>query len=209
MGRTYDEVDETIGAWIARQPMFFVATAPLQADGHINVSPKGGNGTLRKLGPRRFAFLDLVGSGIETVAHLRENGRIVLMFCAFEGPPKVLRLHGTGRVLQSGDPDFQELLTAFDLTPELELTLRSIIDIDVTRISDSCGFGVPRMEFVEERRQLVRWALHQRRGHGDEWKTKFVAWNNLKSLDGLPGMDINISRNEQDESRLSSKGKAL
>lgn len=209
MGRTYPEVDEQIAAWIAEQPMFFVATAPLKPDGHVNVSPKGAKGTLRQLGPRKFAYLDLVGSGNETISHLRENGRIVMMFCAFDGPPKVLRLHGQGRVVQSHDPEFPELLTEFTLTPELEQTQRSIIVIDVTLISDSCGFVVPRMEFVEERQQLYRWAQHQQRGHGDEWKTKFAAYNNQTSLDGLPGLDINVQHNEEDAARLSSKGRAL
>ncbi len=209
MGRIYEEVDETIAAWIAEQPMFFVATAPLQDDGHVNVSPKGAKGTLQQIGPLQFAYLDLVGSGVETIAHLRENGRIVMMFCAFDGPPKVLRLHGQGRVVQPGDAEFPELLNAFDVTPELELTLRSIIVVDVTKISDSCGFVVPKMEFVEERRQLYRWAEHQQRGHGESWKTKFAAYNNLTSLDGLPGLDSVVQHDAQEAARLSSRGKAL
>lgn len=209
MGRTYPEVDEQIAAWIAGQPMFFVATAPLQADGHVNVSPKGAKGTLRQLGPRKFAYLDLVGSGNETISHLRENGRIVMMFCAFDGPPKVLRLHGRGRVVQPHEEEFPALLNEFTLTPELEQTLRSIIVIDVTLISDSCGFVVPRMEFVEERKQLYRWAQHQQRGHGEAWKTKFAAYNNQTSLDGLPGLDINVQHDEADAARFSSKGRAL
>ena len=97
MARTYDEIDDHMREWIARQPMFFVATAPLAGDGHVNVSPKGPAGTLRVLGPRRVAYLDYVGSGAETIAHLRENGRVVVMLCAFEGPPRIVRLHGRGR----------------------------------------------------------------------------------------------------------------
>src|SRR5215210_7124048 len=109
MARTYEQIDDTMREWIARQPMFFVATAPLAGDGHVNVSPKGPGGTLRVLGPARVAYLDLVGSGAETIAHLRENGRIVVMFCAFEGPPRIVRLHGHGRVTQLGEPDFDAL----------------------------------------------------------------------------------------------------
>src|SRR5258708_22825890 len=106
MGTVYDTIDDRLAAWIAAQPMFFVGTAPLSSDGHVNVSPKGPIGTFRVLGPREVAYLDYVGSGAETVAHLRENGRIVIMFCAFEGPPRILRLHGTGEVVPGGDPRY-------------------------------------------------------------------------------------------------------
>src|SRR6478672_12973734 len=136
MARTYDEIDDHLRGWIARQPMFFVASAPLAADGHINVSPKGPGGTLRVLGPRRVAYLDYVGSGAETIAHVRENGRIVVMFCAFEGPPKILRLHGRAEVL----PPDHELAAQFDSPQD---AVRSVIRIDVERIADSCGYGVP------------------------------------------------------------------
>src|ERR671916_1614753 len=104
MARTYDEIDARLAAWIARQRMFFVGSAPLGANGHVNVSPKGPIGTLRVLGPRRVAYLDYSGSGAETVAHLRENGRIVVMLCAFEGPPRIVRFHGTGAPVMAGDP---------------------------------------------------------------------------------------------------------
>ena len=110
MARTYDEIDDHLRAWIARQPMFFVGSAPLAGDGHINVSPKGPGGTLRVLGPRRVAYLDYVGSGAETIAHVRENGRVVVMFCAFEGPPRIVRLHGRGEYVLTDDPRFDELL---------------------------------------------------------------------------------------------------
>src|ERR687886_460226 len=106
MGRTYDELDDRLRDWIARQPMYFVGTAPLAGDGHVNVSPKGPIGTLRVLRPRRVAYLDLVGSGAETIAHLRENGRIVVMLCAFAGPPRIVRLHGRGRCVAPPDPEF-------------------------------------------------------------------------------------------------------
>src|ERR687883_1733029 len=114
MGRVYDGIDERQRAWIAAQPMFFVGSAPLAGDGHVNVSPKGPGGSLRVLGPDRVAYLDLVGSGAETIAHLRENGRIVVMFCAFEGPPKILRLHGRGEVVTPDDERFGGLLEKLD-----------------------------------------------------------------------------------------------
>src|SRR3954471_7074384 len=114
MGKVFDAIDDHLREWIARQPMFFVGTAPLAGDGHVNVSPKGPAGTFRVLGPRRVAYLDIVGSGAETIAHVRENGRIVVMFCAFEGAPKILRLHGRGEVLPAGDPRYDALLREAD-----------------------------------------------------------------------------------------------
>ena len=109
MAKLFEEIDDKLQAFIEAQPMFFVGTAPSGDDGHINLSPKGGSNLFRVTGPHGFAYVDLMGSGIETVAHLRENGRIVIMFCAFEGPPRIVRLHGTGRVLLPGDPDFGEI----------------------------------------------------------------------------------------------------
>src|SRR4051795_8086928 len=109
MGNVYDGIDERLPAGVMRQPMFFVGAAPLSGDGHVNVSPKGPIGSLKILGPREVAYLDYVGSGAETVAHLRENGRIVVMLCAFEGPPRILRLHGRGTIVPAGDPRFDEL----------------------------------------------------------------------------------------------------
>src|SRR5215212_6049272 len=140
MAHTYDEIDEPLRAWIARQPMFFVGTAPLAGDGHVNVSPKGPGGTLRVLGPDRVAYLDLVGSGAETIAHLRENGRIVVMLCAFEGPPRILRLHGRGAVVTPDDPRFEELIVRCEFAdPGLPEARRAVIVVDVERIADSCG----------------------------------------------------------------------
>src|SRR3954447_6504325 len=149
MARTHDEIDDTLRAWIARQPMFFVGSAPLAGDGHVNVSPKGPGGTLRVLGPDRVAYLDLTGSGAETIAHLRENGRIVVMLCAFDGPPRIVRLHGRGEVVLSDDDRFDELAErcAFD-QPEVLEARRAIVLVTVTRIADSCGYGVPLMSFV-------------------------------------------------------------
>ena len=180
MGKTYDEITPDLAAWIARQRVFFVATAPLKADGLVNCSPKGLD-TLRVLGPRAVAYLDLTGSGIETVAHLRENGRIVLMFCAFEGPPKILRLHGRGTVVTPADPAFADLRPRFGPQQPGE---RSLVHVGVTRISTSCGFGVPRYDFAGERDQLTRYAQSKGQAGLAEYRAKKNAW----SVEGLPGL---------------------
>ena len=190
MGRLYDTIDDTLAGWIAKQRLFFVATAPTDADGHLNLSPKGAMDTFCVLNPTTVAFLDLMGSGIETVAHLRENGRIVVMFCAFEGPPKIVRLHGRGRVVQRDQPESDTVLTAFEPNTEIMEVLRSIIVVEVTRITDSCGFVVPRMAFIEDRQQLFRWADVQRRKNGAGWKQDYARANNRVSIDGLAGLDV-------------------
>jgi hypothetical protein len=181
MGREYDEIDERLAAFLLRQPVFFVATAPLDADGHVNVSPKGLAGTFAVLGGRRVAYADLTGSGIETVAHLRENGRIVLMFNAFSGPPRIVRLHGRGKPHLEGTDGFAELRTSF---PELP-GLRAVIDVDVTRISDSCGYGVPEMRLEGERTRLT-YGLAAREENGT--LRSYQRDKNARSLDGLPGL---------------------
>src|SRR5437762_4953537 len=140
MGAVLEEISADLAQWITAQPMFFVATAPNGADGHVNLSPKGLAG-LAILGPRRVAYLDLTGSGVETIAHLRENGRIVIMCCAFTGPPKIVRLHGTGRVIRPGEPGFADLRGQF--AKERDHGLRSIVVVELDRIADSCGFSVP------------------------------------------------------------------
>src|SRR3954469_3920848 len=145
MGKVYDAIDDKLAAWIARQPLFFVGTAPLDADGHVNVSPKGPIGTLRVVSPTEVAYLDLVGSGAETIAHLRENGRIVVMLCAFAGAPRILRLHGRGRVVLPEDPEFGELLAAGFHEPAAPEARRAIVVMSVTRVADSCEYGVPLM----------------------------------------------------------------
>lgn len=212
MGRIFDELDSTLTQWIADQPVFFVGTAPAGPDGHINISPKGARNTFKVLAPTRVAWLDLVGSGVETIAHLRENGRIVVMFCAFSGPPKVIRLHGQGRVIQQGDAEFAQALAWFDPTPDLLGIARSVIVVEITRIADSCGFVVPRMDLVEERDQLIKWGAGQERRWGNGWKDEYVMANNLQSIDGLPGLnplDDNTSLSTEDLQRRSSDGKAL
>ena len=193
MGKVYDHIDEKLAAWIGRQRMFFVGTAPRADDGHINVSPKGPIESLRVLGPRRVAYLDLIGSGAETVAHLRENGRIVIMLCAFEGPPRIVRLHGRGRVFQVGEPGFDELNDEIDFTGVAagRLGSRAIIVIDVERISDSCGYGVPLMQYQGERSQQMAWIEHKLRD-GDNALMDYVAEKNATSIDGLPAFDPTI-----------------
>ena len=180
MGKTYDKIDQKITDFIQRQKMFFVATAPLADDGHINLSPKGLD-AFRILDPHTVAYADLVGSGIETVAHLRENGRIVLMFCAFSGAPMILRLHGQGEVVQPSHDEFEQLSPSFTNLPGL----RSIIRVTCSRISDSCGFGVPLLDFRGERTQLVEWAEKK----GANGLLEYQQRANVRSIDGLPGIE--------------------
>jgi hypothetical protein len=179
MAKTYPELDEALTHFIQSQSVFFVATAPLAASGHVNVSPKGLD-TFRILGPKTVAYLDIFGSGVETIAHLRENGRIVIMFCAFQGAPKTLRLHGQGRVIEPHETSFAELQAHF---PAREGT-RAIIVVELTRISDSCGYGVPLLKFESEREALPAWC-HKR---GTEGLKIYRQEKNRISLDGLPGV---------------------
>ena len=146
MAKAYPEIDETLRKFMQAQSIFFVATAPLDAGGHVNLSPKGLD-TFRILGPKTVAYLDIFGSGVETIAHLKENGRIVVMFCAFQGSPKILRLHGQGRAVEVHEAEFASLQAHF---PVYEGT-RAIIVVEVNRISDSCGYGVPLLKFEKER----------------------------------------------------------
>jgi hypothetical protein len=169
--------------------MFFVATAPSGGDGHVNVSPKGGANLFRVTGPLGFAYVDLMGSGIETVAHLRENGRIAIMFCAFAGPPKILRLHGRGAPVQQGDQGFDAALAAFDITDEQRAAVRTVIEVSVTRVADSCGFVVPKMSYEGERDQLYRYADNRLRQEGPDAVRAYVSANNAESIDGLAGLD--------------------
>jgi hypothetical protein len=181
MGKVYDSIDGRLRGFITEQPMFFVATAPTGPDGHVNVSPKGMTGTFAVLGPHRVAYLDYHGSGAETIAHLRQNGRITLMFCAFAGPPKIVRLHGTGRSVPVTDPAAAGLLAAFPAPPDTH-GVRCIIDVDVRRVSDSCGYAVPLMSYQGDRDLLVR--SHERRT--DEDLAEYRRTRNETSIDGLP-----------------------
>ena len=179
MGRLFDGIDERLAAWIAAQPMWFVATAPLAADGHVNVSPRG-HDSLSVLGTHRVAWVDYTGSGVETIAHLRENGRVCLMWCSYDRRPRVVRVHGRGSVAVPGDPEFDEVVARHPPHP----STRAVVVVDVDRVSDSCGYGVPLMELVGER-DLLRLGAEKR---GPEGLAAYRAEKNAVSIDGLPGM---------------------
>lgn len=189
MGRTYIEITDELGEWIARQPMFFVGTAPSGSYGHINLSPKGSRDAFAILGPRTAAYIDMIGSGVETIAHLRDNGRIVLMFCAFAGPPKIVRLHGRGRVVLDSDAEFPELFAQFTPNQDVRSMARAIVVVDATRITDSCGYTVPEMDFVRERDQLFRYAETRDAKEGGDWRAEYKRAKNAASIDGLPGIE--------------------
>jgi Pyridoxamine 5'-phosphate oxidase len=188
MAKVFDGIDEHQRAWIARQSLFFVGTAPLAGDGHVNVSPKGPIGSLRVLDEHTVAYLDIVGSGAETIAHLRENGRIVVMLCAFDGPPRILRLHGSGRVVLPDDPEFEPLLAAGFHEPAAPESRRALIVVDVTRVSTSCGFGVPLMSHEGQRPHSDLWAAKRLRTHGPEAMRAYADEHNGTSIDGLPAL---------------------
>jgi len=177
MGRVLDAISEELAAFLEAQPVFFVATAP--ADGHVNLSPKGLD-SFRVLDPHTVAYLDLTGSGVETIAHLRENGRITLMFCAFEGNPNIVRLYGTGEVLPVGERDGDALLGRFPAIAGA----RSVIRVALERVSTSCGYGVPLMRYGGPRSRLVEWA----EARGPEGLVEYRAQKNAVSIDGLPGL---------------------
>ncbi len=179
MGKEYTEIDERIQKWMGRQQMFFVSTAPSSSDGLVNCSPKGLD-SLRVTGPMQVAYVDTGGSGIETVAHLKDNGRITLMMCAFDGPPKIFRFYGKGRVLEPHDGGFDDMLSRFPTMP----AARNIIVIDVERIIDSCGYGVPLYEFKQHRDSLPNYFSKQTEGDILNYRRD----RNSESLDGLPGL---------------------
>jgi hypothetical protein len=180
MGKEYTQIDHRIQTWIDRQKMFFVATAPLSGEGRVNCSPKGLD-TFRVLGPRETAYLHPGGSGIETVAHVRENQRIVIMMCSFEGPPKIFRFYGKGSVLEPGDDGFDELLERFAPQP----AARNIVRVSLSHIIDSCGYGVPLYEFRGHRESLKNYFDKQT----EEEILEYRRTRNKRSLDGLPGLD--------------------
>lgn len=187
MATVYDGIGPQLAAWIEAQPVFFVATAPLAADGLLNLSPKGTSGTFRVVDERTFAYLDLFGSGVETLAHLRENGRICVMLCSFDRRPTIVRLHGTGRAIEAGEPGFADALAGFGgAGEERRGYVRSVVVVDVARVADSCGFAVPRMSLVEERETLdAVW-----RSRDAERVARYAAERNARSLDGLPGVTV-------------------
>ena len=181
MGTIRSFIDDAARRFMEEQKIFFVASAPLDAGGHVNLSPKGLD-TFRVLSPTTVAYLDFNGSGVETIAHLKENGRIVLMFCAFQGPPNIMRLYGRGRVVEHEASEFAGLAGNFPGYSDP----RSVIVVEVERVSDSCGYGVPRFKYEGERDQLVKWARKQ----GPDGLRDYRERKNKRSIDGLPGVAI-------------------
>lgn len=182
MGQVYDEITPRLAEFLAAQPMFFVGTAPSGDEGHVNVSPKGLSGTFKILDPRRVCYLDWGGSGIEGTAHMRQNGRVCVMFCSFERSPNIVRLHGRGTPVFPDDAGFDALLAEFDGLPTPGL--RAIIVVEVSRVSDSCGYGVPYMEYQEDRSMLID--VNARRTKDQMAKRRIET--NTDSIDGLPGL---------------------
>ncbi len=182
MGKVHEKIDNRLRTFIEAQPMFFVATAPSGPDGHVNVSPKGIGGTFAVLDEHSVAYLDITASGAETIAHLRENGRITVMFCAFDGPPNIVRLHGHGRVVTLYDEGYDELSALFAPTAGA----RAVIVVDVDRVSDSCGYGVPLMSVRGERDLLPPYMERK----GTEGQADYRRLKNRASIDGLPAFDM-------------------
>jgi hypothetical protein len=181
MSKVHERIDDRLQSFIDAQPIFFVATAPSGSGGHVNVSPKGIEGTFAVLDDHTVAYLDITASGAETIAHLRDNGRITVMFCAFEGPPNIVRLHGRGRVVTLYDDDFTELSRHFKETPGA----RAVIVVDIERVSDSCGYGVPRLDYHAERDLLPQ---HMER-KGEAGRQDYRRLKNAVSIDGMPAFD--------------------
>ncbi len=184
MGKEYQEIDERMQRWIECQRLFFVSTAPLADDGRLNCSPKGLD-SLRVLGPRQMAYVDTGGSGVETIAHLKENGRIVVMLCAFDGPPKIFRFYGHGRPVEPRDAEFKTLVPMFPNMP----AIRNFIVIDIDCIRDACGYGVPLYEFKSDRESLKNWCDSKTEDELLEYRIE----KNTRSLDDLPGLDVDLS----------------
>lgn len=185
MAKIFDRIDDDLRAWIAEQPMWFVATSPLSADGHINMSPRG-HDSFSVLDDHRVGWVDYTGSGIETIAHIRENARVCLMLSSFGPRPRIVRLHGRGAVHVPGETLFDEVTA---LHPEHPST-RAVITVDVTRISDACGWGVPMMEPTGERELLKQYAENK----GEEGMAAYRTLKNTTSIDGLPGLPGVTSR---------------
>jgi predicted pyridoxine 5'-phosphate oxidase superfamily flavin-nucleotide-binding protein len=181
MGKVHDRIDERLRSFIEAQQVFFVGTAPAGSDGHVNVSPKGLADTFVVVDDHTVAYLDLTASGAETIAHVRENGRIVVMFCSFERTPNVVRLHGRGRVVSIYDEEYAEWAPRFPANP----AARAVIVVDVTRVSSSCGYALPLLEPVSERDVLT--GNMERRGA--EGVVRYRRQKNRLSIDGLPAFD--------------------
>lgn len=179
MGRTFATIPDHLAEWMGAQPVYFVATAPLSADGHVNVSPKGDD-TFRVISPTEVAYLDLTGSGAETIAHTRENGRLTIMFCSFDAKPLILRLYGQGTTVLPGEPGWDALAPRF---PE-RAGARAIVRLAVDRVQTSCGYAVPRMDLVAPRTRLDDWAT----GKTDDQLAAYRTEKNTTSIDGLPAL---------------------
>lgn len=179
MGRSFDAIPDHLVAWMEEQPIYFVASAPLDVDGHVNVSPKGGD-SFRVLGPNAVAYLDLTGSGAETIAHTRENGRLTVMFCSFDEKPNIVRLFGRGEAVLPGDDRFPELAARFPANPGT----RSVVTLEVSKVTSSCGYSVPMMDLVGHRDTLDRWAERK----GPDGIAEYWGQKNQISIDGLPAL---------------------
>ncbi|MGJ5829425.1 pyridoxamine 5'-phosphate oxidase family protein [Streptomyces ossamyceticus] len=188
MGKTYERIDGRLRTFIEAQPLFFTASAPLSADGTVNLSPKGLRGSFVVLDELTVAYLDFAGSNAETIAHLRENGRITLMWCAFQGPPTIVRVHGKGEAVFRDDPRFPELLARFPDVDPARHGLRAVIVVRAELVRDSCGYAVPFMAYEEDR------DLHGRRfarEDDDSLTAYFRSKEHIEtSLDGLPGLPL-------------------
>lgn len=180
MGKLFEAIDDNLQRWIEAQPMWFIATAPLAAEGRVNVSPRGGD-SFSVLGPHRVSWVDFTGSGVETIAHLRENGRICVMFNSFDQRPRIVRLHGQGHVHLPGTSTFDEVVALHPANP----STRAVITVDVERVSDSCGWGVPVMDVRSDERDLIRLSAQKKGPGGME---NYRAEKNASSIDGLPGL---------------------
>jgi hypothetical protein len=185
MGAVFTALDDKLTSFVRAQHVFFVATAPSGDDGHVNLSPKGYD-TFRVLDETTVAYLDLTGSGVETIAHLQQNGRITLMFCAFSGPPTVVRLYGRGEVVLPTEEGFAELAALFDSLPGT----RSVIRVRLDRVATSCGYGVPRLDYVGERDTLIKSAEKK----GPEGMARYRREKNAESIDGIPGLEEQAPR---------------
>lgn len=186
MGKVHEHIGDRMRTWLLAQHVFFVATAPSGPGGRVNVSPKGIGGTFAVLDERTVAYVDLTASGSETIAHLRENGRITLMFCAFDGPPDIVRLHGRGRFVTLYDEGFDELLAHFDGGVDESRGARAVVVVDVERVSDSCGYGVPFMDYRGERDLLPAFMARK----GAQGRADYRRLKNRTSIDGLPAFDM-------------------
>jgi hypothetical protein len=190
MANVFDGITDHLKAWVPKQALFFVATAPLAADGLVNLSPKGPIGSLAIVDDHTVAYLDVTGSGAETIAHLRENGRIVIMLCAFQGPPRIVRFHGTGRAVRWDEPEFGEWMARCDFADaSIPEARRAVVVVDVERVSDSCGYGVPLMALEGLREHHALASAKKLRVMGADGYDEYLRTKNARSLDGLPAVD--------------------